>query len=95
MAVFRGNATTALISSSAYSIPSTIQSFVLTNISATNLTVTVKIVGATDTYYIYKGTINAGSFYSTDIPIRLLAYDTIVIQNNTTTQPIYYYFTIQ
>jgi len=68
MAVFRGN-TTSTANSTPYVMATTIQSFVLTNISGTNLVITIKITDGTNNYYIYKGTVNANSTYSTDIPI--------------------------
>lgn len=93
MAVLKGNTSGSIIGIP-YNIPSTITSFVLTNMTGGSITVAVSIIeyGTNNKVSIAPTTIAANSVYVSNAPITMLANYTIYI---VTSGSLDYYFSIE
>jgi hypothetical protein len=89
MSVFRGSGS-GTITSTAYNIPATINSFSIVNTSGGNITVTVYINSIAVTGIAYS--LKSGQAYVRDSAIRMQSNDVITINASGT---IDYYFTIE
>lgn len=93
MPVLKGNTTGSIIGVP-YNIPSTIQSFVLTNMTGGSITVAVSIIefDTNNKVSIAPLTIAANNCYTSDVEIKMLAGYTIYI---VTSGSLDYYFSIK
>ena len=92
MPILQGNTSGSIIGVP-YNIPSTIESFVLTNMTGGSITVAVSIIeyGTNNKVSIAPLTIAANDCYTSSVPIKMLAGYTIYI---VTSGSLDYYFSI-
>lgn len=93
MPILQGNTSGSIIGVP-YNIPSEIKSFVLTNMTGGDITVTVSIIefDTDNKVTIAPTTIAANDSYTCDVPIKMLAGYTIYI---VTSGSLDYYFSIE